>query len=334
MRVLSLLALIPSVVYAAAVQPNANAISPQINGSSVADQLVNAMGLGSIDPRFTIDPEASPDAINSVSAYMNALSILTYLARMDFDGQLPDDKESSCMEPWTDVYVAVMKLGPEPLERRFAIWGLFLSIQYLYKTSFTDTTIDLIYNGQPVGTVLFRLTRPSTLEAAGFNSTNSTITNPNAVASEHDNSSITVLEAVPHTQVSYILNGKDLSPAAVYISLASALVIMAERGSASPMFYIAQRWAELNVWFKLTPERTVVRPAPPPQYMTVGEGIVAVWFTAVYMGRRQPPRYAEYTSLILYNDVRLGTINADYAAGPPAVQKPGSAAAGNGVATT
>ena len=330
MRGLSLLALVPSVVHSAAVQANANAISPQI------EQLVNATGLGSVDPRFTIDPEDGENAINDVSAYMNVLGILTSLARRKFDGVLPFPEDAS-IEPWTDVHVAVGAAASETLEVRFAIWGLYLSIQYMYKNGFADSIIELEYDGQPVGAVIFQLTRPNSLEAAGFNNNNITITDPEAAASDNNNSSITGLVGVPHTQVSYILGGKDLSTAAVYISLAGALVTMAEKDSPNAMFDLSIQYPEYNLRFKLTPEPTVVRPAPLPPYMTVGEGIQAVWFTALYMAQRHPPRYAEYQSLIIENDVQLGKINADYVAGPsapPAVQKPGSAAAGNGVATT
>ena len=331
MRVLSLLALVLSVVYTATVQSNANAISPQVNVSSLADQLVNATGLG-FDPNFKIDPEDGPNAINDVSAYMNVLGILTSLARRNFDGVLRFT-EAASMEPWTDVNVAVGTTRSKTLELRFAIWGLLGSLLYMSQNGFTNALFDLYYDGAHVGQVVFRATRAGTLGAVGLDNTSSTITDPEAAASENHNSSIPGLEAWPHTQVSYILNGKGFSTAAVFISLAGALVAMAEQDSANPMFDLSTRYPGFNLWFKLTPERPVARAAPP--YMTVGEGIVAVWFTALYIAQQLPPRYAEYTSLILENDVRLGTINADYVAGPPAVQKPGSSApAGQGVATT
>lgn len=324
MRVLSLLALLPSAVYTAGVQPNANAISPQINGSSVLDQLINATGLGFVDPRFTINPEEGLDAIDSVSAYMNVLGILTSLALEDFNGQLTGTEEA-CITPWTDVYVSVERLGPEPLERRFAIWGLLMSIYHMSFLGFTDSNIDLEYDGLPVGAVYFRLTRPDTLEAAGDN-TNSTITDPEAAASEKTNSSVTGLEAMPTIQTTYKPNGRDLTTAAVYISLAGALVQMAQKDQSDPMFYLTNVWVEFTTRIKVTPERRAAH---------VGQGIVAVWLTALYIAQRQPPRYAEYTSLIIAEGVLIGRIDVDYVEGPPpAVQKPGSSAAGQGVVAT
>lgn len=223
-RVLSLLILIPLVVYIAAVQPNSNAISPQTN--LVPDQLVNATGLSWVDPRFAIGPEAGTGAINDISAYINALSLLSILAIKDFDSTLTSTLSAS-IAPWNDVKISIQRSRAPP-PRRFAIWGLFRTIYHISKPGFTNSTNPLQYDGQPVGTVLFRSTTPPTpLDAAGSNSsTNSTIAFPPVT--------------LPATQTTYHPNGEDFPPVGVYISLASALVQMAEKSRFQPYVWLSR----------------------------------------------------------------------------------------------
>ena len=313
MRVLSLLTLLPSVAYTAAVQPNTNAISPQID--SVPDQLANATGLSWVDPRLTIDPEVGTGAINDISAYMNALSLLSILAIKDFDGTLTSTLHAS-IAPWNDVKISIQRVGQAPLPRRFAIWGLFRAIYSLSKTSFTNSTITLQYDGQPVGTVLFRsATPPNALDPAGSDgssSTNSTIGLPP--------------EALPATQTTYKPGGEDLPPAGVYISLASALVQMAEKAGSSLMFALIHGWPEFDTWIRITPE---VRAHPPD--MAVLDGISACWLTATYVAERA--RYAEFTTLVIVQDMLVGQIDVEYVRGP-GVQMPDLPVGGGKVDTT
>ncbi|MDI1485864.1 MAG: hypothetical protein OHK93_004053 [Ramalina farinacea] len=309
MRVLSLLALLPSVVSTAAVQPNTNAISTQIN--SVPDQIANATGLSWVDPRLTIDPEAGAGAVNEISAYINALGLLSALAIKDFDSTLTSTLSAS-IAPWDDVKISIQR-GQAPLPRRFAIWGLFRAIYYISKTAPTNSTIGLQYDGQPVGTILFRsVTRPNALDAAGSDSsTNITVAFPPEALPP---------EALPATQTTYKSNGKDLSLAGIYISLASALVQMAEKAATDLMFALTHGWPEFDTWIKITPEMRV----DPPD-MAVVDGISAVCQTANTIAERA--RYAEFTTLVIVQDMLVGRIDVEYGQGP-AVQMPDPGVAG------
>lgn len=300
MRLLSLLALLPSVVYTATVQPNTNAISPQINGSfngsSIPNQLVNATtglttGLGFVDPRLTIDPRVGQQAINSISAYMTTIGLLSTLAVEDFDGQMTS--QSFRGRVWPGVRVKVKGVDDRPLPRRFAIWGLLFCMIYMSKTSFTNDDIYLLWEGVRVGLVQYFHTRePNSPQAAG---------SPDSL----NGTEIAGLDDLSATQTFYKPNGKDLSRAGTYISLASALVQLAENEVGAPMPPVGFNWWEFNTRITVS---GAIRASPP--HINVGNGLAMVWETAKYVTQQR--RYAEYTSVFYAQNILIGKIDGEY----------------------
>ena len=284
MRVLSLLALVPSVVCTAAVQPNTNAIAPQTNGPSVPVQLINATQLGS-DPRFTTDPEPGPDSINPIAAYMTTLALLFNIAQEDFNGQLTS--KVGLLEKWPELVITVRTINANPLPNRFAIWGLLAALYYMAEQSFTDGAIYLKWQSQRVGVVRFQQRRPGSLQAAGsFDSLNST--------------DIPGLGASGSRTV-YKSGGQDLPEAGVYVSLASAIAEMAQYGVRDRMPQIWQYLADYQTAIWVEPE---TRTTPP--WMDVGSGLDAVWSTANFITDQQ--RYAEYSTYIFNGRELVGQI--------------------------
>ena len=310
MSFLLLFALLPSVAYTTFIQPNTNAISPQTNGSLVPIQLVNATLFG-VDPRFSIEPEDGPNSIDRISAYMNTIGLLVFLATEDFGGELMIQTIS--LPTWSDIGIVVTTVNEHPLAMRIAIWGLFQAIYYMSEYGFTDGDIFLQWDGQRVGVVEFHLTSPDSLQAAGSNSLNST--------------KIVGLEAECTSDTVYKPNGQDLSDAGIYVSLASALANMAEGDATDHMFEFARYIPEFQTRIGVKPEP---RSAPPK--MSIANGIAAVWSTANFITRQR--RYAEYSTSISAGNVLLGVITVDKEEDPPAVQASNGAAVPPGVATT
>ena len=332
MRVSSLLALfLSSVVYTAAVlQPVGNAGTPSINASSVpaplpnATQLLNATELG-MDPRFAIAPEAGSEFINGISTYMNTIRLLSILALGDFDGQLAS-AESVSQAPWSDVNITVATVdNTRPLERRFAIWGLFQSVYYLAQGGFTDCIINLYYDRQPVGLVRFRLT------AAGGASDGSSSTSWNSTSL---NSTDADLEAAITGRIRFAAEAQDLPQASVYLMLCLALTRLAEEDSDDRMTKIAFDLAQYDTSLDLS---SVTRRVEP--YMTVADALAGVYQVAREVTRQQ--RYAEFTGLIRVERSLIGIMDvhkgppssSSSAASPAALQGPDPAASAAAVDT-
>ena len=293
-----------------AVPHNTNAIAPQTNGSSVPVQLINATQLG-FDPRFTIDPEAGPNSIDPIAAYMTTLALLFILAEEDYDSQLT--RQSGRLRQWPELMITIRTITRDPLPMAFAIWGLFEAIYYMAEHSLTDGTIYLKWLSLRVGVIDFQLLPSGSLQAAGstdsFNSTNI----PNLEASQ----CLTV----------YKPNGQDLPQAGVYLSLASAVVDMAQYGVRGHMPVVWHYLAGYRTAVWVDPE---IRTEPP--WMSVGSGLSAAWSAAMFVTEEQ--RYAEFTtSIIASGQELLGRIVVNRDPTPPSVLGP-NLAGPQGVATT
>ncbi len=102
------------------------------------------------------------DALSVAACFINSLSALEAMALLDGEDHIMNT-EGYQMPGFTETRIEVVPVG-ERLERRFAIWGVYLGISEMWSRNlFLSTTITLSWNGEAVGNIIFKLSQqPST----------------------------------------------------------------------------------------------------------------------------------------------------------------------------
>lgn len=92
------------------------------------------------------------------ACFMNSLRALETMALLEWEEHM-ETTEGYQIHGFTETRIEIVPNG-EKLERRFAIWGIYLGISKMWsQNSFLSTTMTLSWDGEAVGNIVFKLSQ-------------------------------------------------------------------------------------------------------------------------------------------------------------------------------
>jgi len=129
-------------------------IAPDVRSSNIP---ITTTTFADIDPRFEVQPIFWGPKIQSMACLMNAVNALTNMALQDILAPMGETTYELADHP-----NSAITLFPEnwqqrgQIERRFAVWGLFLAVYAMTTTgNYHCNTFHLLWDDKEVGTLCF-----------------------------------------------------------------------------------------------------------------------------------------------------------------------------------
>lgn len=105
---------------------------------------------------FRVLYAVSEGALSVAACFINSLSALETMALLGWEDTIKTT-EGYQMPGFTETRIEVVPTG-DKLERRFAIWGVYVGISEMWsRNKFLSTTMTLSWNGEVVGNIVFKL---------------------------------------------------------------------------------------------------------------------------------------------------------------------------------
>ena len=269
------------------------------------------LSLSDVDARFRIKARVTVESINSVSAAVNVLDYIRRLSEGPFTSVITSP-EAYSTNPWTDVQIALMprSMRASRFQRRFAIWGLYLSLCYMNAEDFQSTIFSVFWEDQGVGVIV--VGRPETINSAKFMNILNNGSDHAIQQFSHGNPS-EASENEIQVDIRKVPGGAAFSLAQAQAVLAKQMVDVAERnkGDRTPDKYTAkQGYAEYLITSNQYPLRG------PPFVFTNLRFIEAAWKVAQWLARQNT--YGEYLADVKVAGSSIGSLRGTSATVPPA----------------
>ena len=188
---------------------------------------------------ISIPSEVSMDSMN---CYMFAIDLLSKLVAQDFNGNMPETMNSFTNAQYPGIFAgASARDGDRPLPRRYVLWALARTMNYVVTNGFRGGVFQIVFRGQDVGKLV--LTGPirsadQTLSSAivadfgnsFMNSTDQTsITqSPSPIQQMQNMTTATVGDEQLAWTHEFIENGDLMEPKDVFMGAIGSLVEVAQ----------------------------------------------------------------------------------------------------------
>jgi len=105
---------------------------------------------------FSVSFALGGDALDMKACFMNSLRALETMALLEWEEPI-ETSEVYQIHGFTETRIEIVPIG-EKLERRFAIWGIYLGISKMWsQNSFLSTTMTLSWDREAAGNIIFKL---------------------------------------------------------------------------------------------------------------------------------------------------------------------------------
>lgn len=285
----------------------ATCVNPSLNASVEAlfnNNRLNAtsnvgtpsLTLGSTAPpkppsNFSVTYIRGYDELSVAACFFNSLDALETMALLDYEGFI-DTTETYQIPGFTDTSIEVVPADSNLLQRRFAVWGLYLGLVELWSRDlFLTTTATLSWDDQIVGNITFQSSQANgngtTSLARRSTPSPYSCQMPAGYTNSTGLSNVTAEEVRCTAQFSHIaIDAVNMNPFDVLFPVLDSLVGLAEYPSSSrlahePAHEFRRDWYRLLDGFN---GRIFIYEHPRDQepYLEYGDVIVAlvqmVWF--------------------------------------------------------
>jgi hypothetical protein len=240
---------------------NLSGNDPSLELKVLAPLYQSTPGLTSIPNAFEVDITQGPLKVNGKSTYMNVLKALVTLSEKDFLANYAGNTFS--FEGYTDMRIQIVRTNSRSavLQHRFAIYGLYSGIYHISKQSeWRETILTLYWSGSgsktTVGYIKFlpylppgiggsneTLSLPFPGQESGGSSPSPDLTNLTLISEDPD---ISASPNAPQLTISPVFGGVVMSLTEVFLTVFSALVVIAEPPSSKIVIPFSSSESHIN----------------------------------------------------------------------------------------
>ena len=230
-----------------------------------------------IPERFTIESLAAKINLDEISTYTNIINLMTIQAQENFLGYIPVAAQTFRLPaPYDNVNITFEGIDGRPIQRRFLIYGLYMSIQHFTQTRLWWTVFTLIWDNQHVGVLAIK---PYPVPPAPPLTGNTTARN---------NSNLQVLDGLSRVgpelsvDVNFAPRAAELGTKREYIMLASGLIHFAGANTQARVisFLCGEEYERVILKFCLPVVRRI-------GYLSNGHGALVLWEIAKFLAREE-----------------------------------------------